>query len=304
MFTTRCSICLLRFRNVKILFIHYLRCHSKRKIVRELIEGHSRQNFTRKSTNRSRKIPENETEMYRRKKCKINGDSNNNIEEFYFNRAASSRPEWDSEKCTPTTSKRPPRRTRAKQPPPGTSLDDRTGTFYKCHCAWASARAPFAAAPTSDTDSCSASSTASEAPRRPAVHPGKRFFCPTCGNGYATEAALAEHSYAHEPFCRLCNRWFPDAFEFRLHMEAHKLPVFACHACDVEFASRARLLGHFEEHREGAVVEDVLDMEREYSSFRMGFFGEDYYERINSILYYLADMADMYCYVPNFSYIG
>ncbi|XP_057667778.1 zinc finger protein weckle-like isoform X1 [Diorhabda carinulata] len=142
---------------------------------------------------------------------------------------------------------------------------------------------------TSDTESCSETSKNSKIE-------DSKLFCPKCGSGYKTENELSEHLYIHEPFCRLCNTWFPDEFIFKQHMQLHKIRIFACHLCSAEFAFKEMLFKHFDCHAEDRLFDDILDMEQEYKTFPFSFVNNNYNTSINSILCYLKDRPNYYYY--------
>lgn len=178
-----------------------------------------------------------------------------------------------------------------------TSLDDQNGVFYTCRCrendcpnATKFQNVDLRLA-TSDTESCSETSKNSFLSQE-----DSKLFCNKCGSGYKTEAALSEHMYVHEPFCRLCNTWFPNTFSFKQHMQLHKIRLFACHMCNAEFPLKETLFKHFDSHLEDKIFDDVLDMEDEYETLKKTFLNTSYNTSLSSIMCYLKERPDMFCW--------
>lgn len=169
------------------------------------------------------------------------------------------------------------------------TLDESTGTFYRCHCRDNRKLENTDLKVASDTES------ASDTGRNHNFNDLK-VFCSKCGNGYRDENLLMEHMKIHETHCRVCNEIFPTEQQFKQHIQSHMFKVFVCHICNYEFPMKPMLHKHFECHVEDSILESVVDMEEDYNITPCTIPNMSYQSSINSILCYLGDNHDIYYY--------
>ena len=82
------------------------------------------------------------------------------------------------------------------------------------------------------------------------VHSAYCFYCPECGKGFKSNAALKYHKIIHDPEkklkCDKCSSTFQDKTKLNLHQRVvhEKIKAYQCVKCDRKFGLKTRLKYH------------------------------------------------------------